>query len=191
MTFEQKNYYKEKFSKLALSQEVFNSLSFEECEFSNCSLIECKFEMSKFLNCVFKECILSAVTPLDCRFNEVKFIGCKVIGMDWTKAHKVRDLEFFQSQINYSNFRFLSLSKIKISQCEAKEVDFIETDLSGADFQDTDLEKSRFFKTNLTEANFKRARNYYIDIKNNTLKKTRFSMPEAMNLLHSLDIILD
>jgi fluoroquinolone resistance protein len=191
MAFEQKTYYQEKFSKLTLTKEVFNSLSFEDCEFSNCSFIECKFEMSKFLNCVFRECILSAVNPVDCRFNEVKFFGSKVIGMDWTKAHKVRDLEFVQSQINYSNFRFLVLPKIKISQCEAKEVDFIEADLSGADFQDTDLEKSRFFKTNLSEANFKRARNYFIDVKTNTLKKTCFSMPEAMNLLHGLDIILD
>jgi fluoroquinolone resistance protein len=191
MAFEQKNYLQEKFSKLSFNKETFKSLSFEDCEFSGCSFIECKFEMSKFLNCVFKECIMSAVAPVDCRFIEVKFNGCKVIGMDWTKAHKVQDLEFTQSQINYSNFRFLGLAKIKITQCEAKEVDFIEADLSGADFHDTDLEKSRFFKTNLTEANFKRARNYFIDIKTNTLKKTHFSMPEAMNLLQSLDIVLD
>jgi fluoroquinolone resistance protein len=191
MAFERKNYYQEKFSKLILTREVFNSLVFEDCEFNGCSFIECKFETSKFLNCVFKECILSAVAPADCRFDEVKFEGCKVIGMDWTKAYKVSDLEFNQSQINYSNFRFLSLSKIKITHCEAKEVDFIETDLSGADFQDTNLEKSRFFKTNLTEANFRRATNYFIDVKNNTLKKTHFSMPEAMNLLKALDIILD
>jgi fluoroquinolone resistance protein len=191
MQFEKKNYYQEKFNKLNLSKEIFSSLRFEECEFSACTFIECKFELSKFLNCVFKDCILSAVSPVDSTFNDVKFNGCKVIGMDWTKAHKVQDLGFTHSQINYSNFRFIQLAKTKFSYCEAKEVDFIEADLSGADFQDSDLEKSRFFKTNLTDANFKRARNYYIDIKNNTLKKTRFSMPEAMNLLQTLDIVID
>jgi fluoroquinolone resistance protein len=143
------------------------------------------------MDCVFNECILSAVITTDCRLNGMKFTGCKVIGMDWTKAHKVRDLEFRQSQINYSNFRFLSLSKIKMIKCEAKEVDFIETDLSGGDFQDTDFEKSLFFKTNLTDANFQGARNYYIDVKSNILKKTHFSMPEAMGLLQTLDIIID
>jgi uncharacterized protein YjbI with pentapeptide repeats len=81
--------------------------------------------------------------------------------------------------------------KIKITGCEAKEVDFIETDMTGGDFKNTDFEKSRFFKANLTEADFKGARNYFIDVKNTIIKKTRFSMPEAVELLSSLDIIID
>lgn len=75
--------------------------------------------------------------------------------------------------------------------CEAKETDFTDTDLSYGDFKNTDFEKSRFFKTNLSYADFKGAKNYFIDTKNNTLKKTRFSLPEALSLLNTLDIILD
>jgi fluoroquinolone resistance protein len=191
MAFDAKSYYQEKFNHLSLTREKFDSLSFEECEFTGCQFIECHFALSRFLNCIFNACILSAVVAKDSRFDEVQFNGCKVIGMDWTLAYKVRDLQFMQSQINYSNFRFLKLAKIKIVKCEAKEVDFIETDLSGGEFQETDFEKSRFFKTDLTRANFKGARNYFIDPRNNTLKKTVFSMPEAMGLLHGLDIVLD
>ena len=191
MAFEQNEYYKEKFSKLDLSHEIFRFKSFEECEFNNCSFIECKFEKTRFLNCTFNHCILSAVVPMNCRLNEVKFTECKVIGLDWTKAQKVSEIEFHQSQINYSNFKLMALPKIKIIQCEAKEVDFTEADLSQGVFRGTDFEKSRFFKTNLSQADFKDAHNYYIDVNNNTLKKTHFSMPEAINLLRSLDIILD
>jgi len=100
-------------------------------------------------------------------------------------------MHFINSQLDYSNFRFLKLAKIKMVKCQAKEVDFIETDLSGGDFRETDFEKSRFFKTNLSHADFKGARNYLIDPANNVLKKTRFSLPEAMGLLQGLDIILE
>ena len=75
--------------------------------------------------------------------------------------------------------------------CEAKEVDFIETDLSKGDFHQTDFENSRFFKTNLSSANFKGSKNYSIDVKANILKKTRFSLPEVLLLLNSLDIIIE
>ena len=76
-------------------------------------------------------------------------------------------------------------------KCEAKEIDFIETDLSDGDFKNTDFEKSLFFKANLTDADFRGASNYSIDIKTNILKRTRFSLPEALSLLESLDIIIE
>jgi hypothetical protein len=42
----------------------------------------------------------------------------------------------------------------------------------------------------LTQADFTGATNYAIAASLNTLKKTKFSLPEAMSLLYSLDIIL-
>jgi fluoroquinolone resistance protein len=191
MTFAEEAYYQEIFDHLSLNGEVIKSRDFEECEFVACSFIDCKFEKSKFLNCKFNQCILSAIVPMDCRLNDVHFIKSKAIGIDWTKTQLVRDLDFMESQINYSSFKLLVIPRTRIIKCEAKEVDFTETDLSQGDFKDTDFEKSRFFKTNLTQADFKGAKNYYIDACNNTLKQTRFSLPEALCLLHSLDIVLD
>ena len=75
--------------------------------------------------------------------------------------------------------------------CEAKEVDFTETDLSEGRFNGTDFERSVFSKTNLTKANFSGAVNYSIDPRYNTLKKTHFSLPEALSLLSCLDIVID
>ena len=103
----------------------------------------------------------------------------------------IEDLEFTNCQINYSNFRLLKLPRIKIIDCEAKEVDFIATDLSGGIFKNTNFENSQFFKTNISGADFSCAKNYTIDVNNNILKKTRFSMPEALALLNGLDIILE
>ena len=184
-------YYQERFVKLSCTQENIRSKVFEECEFNNCSFIDCKFEKCRFLNCKFHDCYLSAITPVSCHFIEVEFSKCKVMGVDWAKAQRIRELRFYECQINYSNFRLLKLPKIKIVKCEAKEIDFIEADLSGGDFRNTDFEKSLFFKANLTNADFRGATNYSIDIKTNILKRTRFSLPEALSLLDSLDVIIE
>jgi len=72
-----------------------------------------------------------------------------------------------------------------------QEVEFGEADLSRADLRRTDLIKAHFFHTDLTETDFRDARNYDINAVVNTLHKTRFTLPEAISLLHSLDIILD
>ena len=164
---------------------------FEECEFSYCSFIECKFNNCKFLRCKFTDCNLTAIVPVNSQLIETSFSKCKVMGVDWTKAQKITELKFSECQLNYSNFKLLKVPKIQMVKCEAKEIGFIETDLSEGDFKNTDFEKSTFFKANLTGADFKGATNYFIDVKNNTLKKTRFSLPEALSLLESLDIIIE
>ena len=184
-------YYQEKLVKLSHTKEIFQAKVFEECEFNSCSFIDCKFEKCKFLNCKFTECNLTAIIPLNCHFIEIRFSKCKVMGIDWTKAQKLQDLNFFECQMNYSNFKLLKLPKIKVVKCEAKEIDFIETDLSDGVFTNTDFEKTLFFKTNLTGADFRGATNYFIDLKTNILKRTHFSLPEALSLLDSLDIIIE
>jgi fluoroquinolone resistance protein len=190
VNFAETTYYQVHFSKLTSANEIITSRSFEECGFTGSSFISSKFEKCRFLNCEFNDCVLSAIVPMDCRFIDVKFRNCKVIGIDWTKTQKVQELDFDKCQINYSNFRFLKIPGTKIMNSEAKEADFTETDLHNGDFQHTDFEKSRFFKTDLSNCNFRGATNYSIDVVNNVLKKTRFSLPEVVSLLNSLDIII-
>ena len=67
-------------------------------------------------------------------------------------------------------------------------MDFSDCNLTEADFAGTDLESARFSNCDLTLANFKEARNYYIDIQHNKVKKTKFSLPEALRLLDAFDI---
>ena len=189
--FEKDSYYRETFSGLALSEETVKGVTFEECAFEDCSLITCRLEGCRFINCTFKGCILSAVVPMNSRFDEASFTNCKVIGIDWTRTAEVRKLRFSDCQLNYSNFRFLDLPGLKMERCQVQDADFIEAKLKGASFARSDLEKSRFFKTDLSGADFRGAANYSIDPATNTLKKARFSLPEAIALLESLDIIIE
>ncbi|AKG54000.1 McbG-like protein [Dehalogenimonas sp. WBC-2] len=191
MSFPKKTYYRQIFTGLSISNETIEKREFEECEFHRCSFVDCKFEACKFLNCKLQECSISAIKPSNSRFLDVKFLTSKVIGFDWARVVVIEDLAFTDCQINYSNFRLLKLPGLKLINCEAKEVDFIETDLSNGTFTKTDFENSLFFRTNLSNADFRGAKNYSIDARNNTLKKTRFAMPEALALLDGLDIILE
>ena len=184
------SYYKKAFSGITLAGDVLKNKEFEECRFEKMSLTDCQLNQCKFINCTFDNSILSAIKPVNSSFSEIKFMDSKVIGFDWTLAKRVDSLSFTNSQINYSNFRFLKLQKLKLINCIAKEADFTEADLKDSDFSGTDFEGARFFKTNLKGSNFKKAKNYFIDIKTNTITKAQFSFPEAINLLKSLAITI-
>ena len=97
---------------------------------------------------------------------------------------------FFKSDFSHSTFIGLRLRGIQIRDCVAVDVDFREADLSQADFAGTDLSQSLFSNTDLIEADLSRARNYHIDPGQNVLRQARFSLPEALSLLYSLDIVL-
>lgn len=191
MDFPDKDYQGAEFSGLSLDKGSIRSRRFEECEFNGCVFVDCRFEKCSFISCRFNGCVLSAVVPLDSRFIDVAFAESKAMAIDWTKAQKLQGLAFDGCQIDYSNFRLLKVPKIKMANCEAREVEFIETDLTGGDFRNTDFKGSRFIGADISEADFRGAKNYFIDVKNTTLRKTRFSLPEALVLLDSLDIVIE
>jgi uncharacterized protein YjbI with pentapeptide repeats len=131
----------------------------------------------------------------DTSFSETRFVGSKAVGVNWALAawpgYTVESpIRFEDCVLNYSTFIGLTLHKIGFTGCTASDVDFSEADLTEADFANAVLTKSRFRQTNLTRANFVGATEYSIDITANTVTKARFSFPEAMALLYSVDICL-
>lgn len=189
-------YEQKTFRKVDASKQVVKGKSFQECSFINCSLQEISFEGCKFYNCTFKTCDLSLMKVKNTVFADVKFEDTKVVGVNWTEAmwgknSLLGSLAFTECTLNYSTFIGLKMHKLALVRCMAKDVDFAEADLTQANFEGTELSDSRFHHTNLTEANLSKATNYNIAATNNTLKKTRFSLPEAISLLHSLDIVLE
>jgi uncharacterized protein YjbI with pentapeptide repeats len=191
MNFEMQTYTGELFAKVNLNGETMREKTFDECTFTEGTFSGCRFEKCRFRHCTFKNCDLSNIIPMNSEFHDVTFTDCKAIGIDWTRAIVFKENRFTDCMINYSNFRFRNLTGLVIRKCEAKEVDFIETNLTGANFRHTDFENAIFYKTNLTDADFTGAVNYAIDVNNNTFKKTRFSLPEALSLLNGLDIIIE
>ena len=102
-----------------------------------------------------------------------------------------KPFDFDHCVLNHSLFFGLDLKDIKMSHCSVINANFEETNLSRADCTKSDFKNAHFNRTNLTETNFIGAVNYAISSAANTLKKTRFSLPEAISLLYNLDIVLE
>lgn len=168
---------------------------FENCKFLNCNFVGAVFKKCAFNNCTFENCNLSNVSVLGSKFPDTQFKKSKMIGIDWSKAGlsvplKHLDINFEECIIDFSNFADTNLTSGKIAWCSAKEANFNDANCVKMNFEKTDFEKSIFHNVNLTEATFEGARNYAINPANNKLKKTIFSLPDAVSLIKYLDIIL-
>ena len=191
----QTEYANHTFKNIVLSREIIEAREFYDCAFVECILVETVVRQCRWVDCTFKHCDLSLMRVPDSSFTNTQFADCRLVGVDWTEAawpkEKLLDpISFSKCIINHSTFIGLNLPEIKVIECIAHEVDFREVDLAQADFSHTDLTGSLFIHSNLTQADFTHAQNYTINAGLNTLKGTKFSLPEAMSLLHSLDIVL-
>lgn len=191
----QAHYVDQVFKDEQLEHAELVSSEFYDCVFIGCSFVETAFRSCRFVDCAFLECDLSMIQVPNSTFTSTGFERSKVIGINWTEAHwpktgLANPIGFFKCSISHSTFIGLKLEGIQTRDCVATDVDFREADLCKADFGGSDLSQSMFGNTNLSEADLSRARNYYIDPGQNVLRQARFSLPEAMSLLYSLDIVL-
>ena len=179
------------FEKWPFEGELLADKVFEKCIFEKINLIGFKFASCKFDECTFINCVFSAVEFSNCRLNDIKIESSKMVGIDWTKTKEIVRVRIKNSVLDMSNFGFLKLAKSKIVGCSLRECDFTETDLAKADLSGNDFDKSRFFKTDLSGANLTGSKNYAINVFGNKLVKTKFSMPEVIDLLKGLDIVIE
>jgi uncharacterized protein YjbI with pentapeptide repeats len=125
----------------------------------------------------------------------VTFKECQLVGINWVdtslgRKNFLKPVDFVKCALNYSTFIGSQLKTVQMTECIAHSVDFSDADLSQADCTGTDFSGSRFHNTNLSGANFTGATNYSISVIDNNVKKAKFSLPEAMALLYSLEIEL-
>jgi uncharacterized protein YjbI with pentapeptide repeats len=188
-------YAERTFKKLTLQAKQISKKKFENCTFVGCSFQECGFLNCQFRDCIFQECDLRMLKVRGSSFRNTIFKKSQVIGVNWvegswSKKGLLDSIGFIESDVSYCTFIGLELSKMAMTHCTAKNADFAEANLTEADFSQTDFSEARFLHTNLTEANFTHATHYAIDMTLNTLKKAKFSLPEAVNLLRCMNIVL-
>ena len=172
-----------------------DSLEFNNCKFTRCNFREANLKGCIFRNCLFVDCDLSLAKLNNSQFTEVIFKDCQLVGVNWVdtslgRKNFLKPVDFIKCALNYSTFIGSQLKNIQMIDCVAHSVDLSDADLSQADCTGTDFSESRFHQTNLTGANFTRATNYSISVTDNVVKKAKFSLPEAMTLLYSLEIEL-
>lgn len=185
--FEEKNFNNDIFSSLnPYSASEFVNCSFELVDFSTINL-----SLSKFVECSFSKCNLSNTRMKNATFRDVKFLECKMLGINWSETQLLSSPIFLDSILDFSVFQNLKLNGAKFKNCSIKEVDFYEANLSKAIFTGSNLSKTNFNKSNLSQADLRDAFDYFIDVKETNVKKAKFNLPEALNLLRGLEIDLD
>lgn len=196
--FNEPRIFEEKFIDLQLSSQVIEEVTFNNCSFQDCNLSDASFIKCGFENCHFDHCDLSLIKLPQTLLKNTIFNHCRMMGINWCQASwntqsllTKKRIDFDNCLLDHSLFIGLDLSETNFLNCKARQVDFEGANLEGADFSDTDLEGARFINCDLSLANFIRAINYAVDAGQNKLHETRFSLPEAISLLHSLDIILE
>jgi uncharacterized protein YjbI with pentapeptide repeats len=194
----QREYSGQTFKRLSMSSGDIAGRDFHACIFEKCAFLEADFEDSTFNACAFRGCDLSLAKLKNCAFTGVTFEDCKMIGINWTttawgarKSVALKPVDFVGCTLNYSIFLGLNLRQITLSKCVAHDASFEDANMTLANCSHTDFAGSRFMHTNLTEADFTGASNYDIDPTQNTLKKAKFALPEAISLLRGLGIVLN
>ncbi|HTL09593.1 MAG TPA: pentapeptide repeat-containing protein, partial [Chitinophagaceae bacterium] len=92
---------------------------------------------------------------------------------------------------DYASFFQKKMKKAIFTNCQMRETDFTETDLSAAVFNGCDLRNAVFMLTKLEKTDFRKAINYVLDPEKNLLKKTRFSFAGLPGLLAKYDIEIE
>jgi fluoroquinolone resistance protein len=179
------------FKDLDYSESEVIGKSFTSCKFLKCNFFKTEFKECVFNNCTFEKCDMSVIKITATQIKDLVFEKCKVVGVDWTEKYRYKvQLEFYESLLNYSNFSNIELKNFVLEDSTALEVDFIDTSMIKANCKGTDFTGSIFLRTNLNEADFRAAKHYLINIQNNKVKKAKFSLPEALNLLAPFEIVL-
>lgn len=176
--------------------ETIEQCRFTDCEFENCVFEECKIVSCTFVNCRFYNC---AIISLRAAYSEVKnskFKTCDLIGVHWDQLRpqgrygaSIDRLE--NCCIKYNTFLEMSFVKFDFSGNVIQECLFEKCNLSESNFRDCRLEASQIYGCDLRKADFRGARGYAIDIASNKLKQAKFSYPDVLSLLDSLDIKID
>ncbi len=194
-----KEYCEEAFSKLQKSGEELSGLLFEDCFFSKCRFTELVVKNCQFSGCRFENCKISAPKFRGSQMLSCDFSHCDLSGVDWSALldERKRKMGFLP---------FDSLTECSLRHCvffglDLKEFDFSSADLSDSFFDDCQLEKANFSgcqlagvsfsQNNLMGADFRGATNYLFSLEGNRVKGARFSLPEAVNLLSALGVIVE
>lgn len=185
-TFENMNFPKGKLS----------DTTFEACVFKNCVFDECEFLNVDFDECVFTGCRIANIKPQKCKMKAVRFEKCSLVGINWKLMEYENNFcRTFESVIGcsfkYNTFSDMNLTNTDFSACDIKESIFAQCRLQESSFNGCRLDNTEFFKCDLRKCDFRGASGYVMDVMNNTLKGARFSFPEVVSLLDSLEIEID
>ena len=204
------------FKNQRLQNHTLDYCKFLDCSFENCTFEEGTLIGCKFINCRFDQC---TIISLKSKYSEIKnavFHKCSAEGriiMNKKKSASAGIMSFCggihwhtllpsgkypyavnaleNCCIKYNTFTEMNFTKFNFSDSIILESLFENCNLTECNFKNCRLEGTQFFKCNLQKADFRDAKGYVIDIHNNQMKAARFSFPDVIRLLETLNIKIE
>ena len=85
----------------------------------------------------------------------------------------------------------LDLKGFDFSKADLSGAVFDGCNLKGASFSQCRLQGASFAQNDLSDGDFRGATEYFFSLEGNRVKNARFSLPEAVNLLAALGIVVE
>ena len=186
------------FSKVEQTEEL-SGWYFEDCLFTDCRLTEQTIRNCQFSGCQFQRCRITAPVFKGTQLLSCGFDHCDLSGVDWSALvdERKREMGF----LPFDALTGCSLRHCVFFGLDLKGFDFSGADLSGSFFDGCNLEEASFrgcrlggvsfAQNNMSGADFRDAADYLFSLEGNRVKGARFSLPEAVNLLSALGIVLE
>jgi uncharacterized protein YjbI with pentapeptide repeats len=186
-------------SDIRIQNDSTENAEYTDCIFNNCKFDGVKFVNYSFIECKFYNCVFRNVKFEQSEMRSCSFYDSLLMGINWNELiiNRGKSLSLFPIEtisncvLRYSSFFQYSLAKMNFDGSTFEDCIFQECDLSKSTFKYAIFKKSSFSKCDLTCADFRDANGYSIDINTNKLKQARFSYPDVVNLLYSLDIRIE
>lgn len=189
--YENQKYNNREYDNFSLEDSTFIECNFTHCSFYSCTLINCSF-----INCTFTNCTIADLKHKYTDGMNNTFISCRIIGIDWKDLEKKGSIALpftilDHCSLTYNNFYKLKMNKYDFKESSLEGSYFTECQLKESNFRGCNLKGCSFTNTNLQGADFRFADNYAFEINTNYIKAAKFSFPEVVGLLSSLEIIIE
>ncbi len=193
---EEKYFENQKFEELKFDAEQLEGYEFFDCEFDSCVFNDCKITRCRLSNCKFNKCSITNIETKSTYISDTEFFNCNLMGVNWSvlvpSGHFSEPISKIQNcNLKYNTFINMTFRKIQFNDNTIIHSTFGECKLVESGFKNCKLDRTEFIKCDLRKADFRDATGYEIDVFTNTLRDARFSFPEAINLLNSLNIRID
>lgn len=179
------------FADLDLANADLSGREFEGCTFRRCALPESRWARTVIEDSVFEDCDLSRMAPQQLALRGVVFRNTKLVGVNWKGLERGPDMSFESCDLRYASFVGARLGSVRVTDCELREANFIDLDLTGADFGGSDLSGSTFEGCTLAKADFSRARGVYLNPATNVVKGARVALEAAVLLAESFGMSVE
>ena len=182
------------FRELRVAGELHGA-AFHDCVFEDVDLREARLLGCRFVDSYFLRCDLGLARVEESVFEGVTIEAGHAIGINWSTArvdpNRPLAVDFKDSDISFATFERLSLRRRRFEGCTIREAAFSGCDLTDASFRGSDLGGSQFRDCDLSGADLRKARDYRIDVRHNVVRGLLVLLPEAIGLLHGLDVVVE